>query len=94
MTERKFLYRVCKDTEKKFNVICYAYKTTFGDKYIWNLCIDDYELYMHDAEFKQWRDEVQRQAKAENIRTVFCYCYPNEENLWKLLQIDNLVIVH
>jgi hypothetical protein len=93
MNERKFLYKVCKDTEKKFNVICYAYKTALGSQYVWNICVNDYELYSHDAEFKDWRDNIYLQAKELSIKISFCFCNPKEENLWELAQNNNLILV-
>lgn len=90
MNERKLLYKICKQVEKKFDVICYAYK----EGLFWNICMDDYDKY-RSQEFKEfsssWHNEIK--AIGLDIRIVFCYCYPLEKKLVKLSNEDNLILV-
>lgn len=90
MTERKLLYKICKQAEDLFGVICYAYK----DGLFWNVCIDDYDKYRNQdfREFSsRWHNEIK--VAGLDIKIVFCYCYPFEEKLIKLANEDNLVLI-
>lgn len=91
MNERKLLYKICKQAEKYFDVICYAYK----DGLFWNICIDDYDKYQ-SQEFKNfssdWHNEIR--TVGLTIKIVFCYCYPLEDKLSSLAIEDNLILLY
>lgn len=88
MNERKLLYKICKQAEDLFSVICYAYK----DGLFWNICIDDYDKY-RNQDFKEFSSKWQNKFITLGIKIVFCYCYPLEEKLIKLADEDNLILV-
>lgn len=90
MNECNFLYKICKQAEKEFCVICYAYK----DESVWYICIDDYDKY-RSQEFKKfslkWHNELK--LSCLNIKIIFCYCYPLEEKLITLAKENGLILV-
>lgn len=88
MNERKLLYKICKQAEDLFGVICYAYK----DGLFWNICIDDYDKY-RNQDFKEFSSKWQNKFITLGIKIVFCYCYLLEEKLIKLADEDNLILV-
>lgn len=90
MNERDILYKICNQAEKKFDVICYAYK----DGLFWNICINDYDKYRSN-EFKNFSSYWYNKIKDYkfNSRIVFCYCCPNEQKWIDLFNKDNLIFV-
>lgn len=90
MNERKLIYKICKQAEKIFGVICYAYK----EGLFWNICIDDYNKY-RGQEFKDFSSDWRNEMKSVGLNTkiVFCYCNPLEEKLVKLAEEDDLILI-
>lgn len=97
MKERKFILKIIKHIEREFGVIAYGYKwTNTPDTFsVWNICINNYELYMADKRFKAISKVYHiawRKSFPDNLRMGFCYCEPKESKLLELADQDNLVM--
>lgn len=92
--ERAFIYKLVKRTEEKFGVICYAHQSwnTPKTNIWWDICINNYEMYTKDDEYKKWKDSWHKLAKAKGISLLFAYCNPIESNLVKFANDDNLIM--
>ena len=96
MKERKFILKIIRHIEREFGVIAYGYKWTNPSKTwnVWNICIDDYEVY-GDKRFKAISKVYHiawRKAFPDNVRMGFAYCKPLEKNLLELAEQDNLIL--
>ena len=85
-----FVLNIIKQIEEKFNCIAYAYVEDTGKW--WNICVNDYDLYMSNQDFKQFRHNWHIIAKKRKISITFCYCNPIESKLGELAKKDNLVM--
>ena len=97
MKERKFILKIIKHVEREFGVIAYGYKWTNPSRThsVWNICINNYELYMADKRFKAIANvyhKAWRKTFPDNLRMGFCYCEPKESKLLELAEQDNLVM--
>lgn len=56
MSEEGFIFKLVKATEKRWGCICWASRNSNsnGSNKWWDICIDDWELYMTSEEYKQW----------------------------------------
>ena len=85
-----FVLKIVKQIEEKFGCIAYAYVEE-NDKW-WCICVNDYDLYMGDEDFKKLRKNWHIIAKKRKIGIVFCYCHPIESKLSQLANNNNLVM--
>lgn len=85
-----FVLKIIKQIEEKFNCISYAYVEDTGKR--WNICVNDYDLYMSNHDFKQFCHNWHIIAKKRKISITFCYCNPIESKLGELAKKDNLVM--
>lgn len=85
MSERKTIYKICKKIEQNFNCLCYAYK----DKNWWVICISDYDIYCSDL----FKDFSKKQHESNLFKVIFCFCNPLENNLMKLNDEENLIMI-
>lgn len=93
-SEEAFVFKLVKRTEEKFGVICFAHHNwnTSKTNVWWDICIDDYPLYMDNEEYKKWMSNWRKLAKARNIGLLFCYCNPNENKLAEYAEEGTLIL--
>lgn len=85
-----FVLKIVRQIECKFNCIAYAYVDETAKW--WNICCNDYELYMKDEEFKKFRQNWHIISKKRGIKICFCCCNPIESKLHELVNKDNLIL--
>lgn len=95
--ERKFILKIIKHLEREFDVIAWGYKWTNSNKTwnVWDICINDYEVYQYSKKFKSITKVYHMAWKKrfpDNVRIGFVYCNPIEKNLLKLAEADNLIM--
>ena len=85
-----FILKIVRQLEERFNCIAYAHVDENGKW--WNVCIDNYDIYMKDLEFKKFTHAWHIIAKKRGIQILFCYCKPLESKLGQLAKEENLVM--
>lgn len=85
-----FVLKIIKQLEEKFNCIAYAYVEDTGK--LWNICVNDYDMYMSNQDFKKFRHNWHIIAKKRKIGILFFYCNTIESKLGELANKDNLVM--
>ena len=91
MDKYDFLNLVVRKVEEAFpDVICFA---TFDSEIkVWEININDFEIYMRDEKFKKFTKPYYKMAQKFKIKIVFCYRLADERLLTELLQQENLIM--
>lgn len=88
------LLKIVRTIEKlKPGIISWAFVNKNNPKFSFiNVCISDYDFYLHDARFRKLKDAWHLAFFKKRKPLIFCYCNPIENDLLKLAEDNNLVM--
>lgn len=94
MNNNNFILTIIKAIERKFGVISWGYEDSNLDKSVcwWFICINDYEVYTSNEDFKKMTNAYFTIGKKRGIKIIFSFCKENENKLYKMSEENNLIM--
>lgn len=91
---RKELLKIVKVIDRlKPGIVTWAFENRNNPRFSFlNVCISDYDFYLHDPRFRKLKDKWHLAFYHKGKPLIFCYCNPLEGELLKLSEQDNLIM--